>query len=90
MENKTNGKETVKLASDTNTSFTKILGIIFILVGVAGTFATIVMYDDVPYALQEEVQVTYLAIGAGSLLGNLAIGMILITLDRIANAIESK
>jgi len=82
--------EKVKLASDTNTSFTKILGIVFIIIGIVGAIGVVIMYNDVSYLIRDEVKITYLAIGSACLFGNLAIGMVLITLDRIANAIESK
>lgn len=71
-------------------SFAKVLGIVFIALGIVGAIGTMVMYDDLPYMVQDELKMTYLAIGGGALLGNLAIGSILITLDRIALAIEKQ
>lgn len=69
-------------------SFAKALGITFIILGVIGAIGTMVMYDGLPYGLQEEMKVIYFAIGGAALLGNLAIGSIIITLDRIAIAVE--
>lgn len=69
-------------------SFAKALGITFIVLGVIGLIGTMVMYKGLPYSIQEEMKGVYFAIGASALLGNLAIGSILITLDRIAIAVE--
>ncbi len=87
-EKNTEENEVTALPTYMPVSFAKVLGIVFIVLGVASAIGAMVLYDDLTMMEQDQYKGTYFAAGAGALLGNLAVGSILITLDRIAKALE--
>src|SRR5690625_3563998 len=79
-------------------SFAKIMGVVFIAIGVLGFFIIIGTFDFTEYNSIKDLEATYSEelvimkselftrwiIGLGNLVFNLAVGAILLTLDKIA------